>query len=75
VDRKVWAIVFAAAAVCAILLAHFYAVGNGFCLGPHVESFDAGCRSDEMALGLEIGATILVALAVGFWTGRTRPRV
>lgn len=69
-DRKVWAIVFTAAAVCAILLARFYAAGNGFCLGHHIESFDAGCRSDEMALLLEMGATILVALAVGFWTVR-----
>jgi hypothetical protein len=121
-DRKAWAIVFAAAAVCAILLARFYAAGNGFCLGPHVnatdpvliqrskayyatlppdkqkaylaspklppdvkvalsgiappqnasiaQSIDAECWAAEMTVGLEMGATILVALAVGFWTVR-----
>jgi hypothetical protein len=30
------------------------------------------CRPQEVALGLEIGATILAALAVGLWTARAK---
>lgn len=73
VDRRTTAVVFAAAAVCAILLARFYAAGNGVCLGPHMDFIDERCRSAEMTVGLEILATVLAAFAVGFWTARRKP--
>lgn len=72
-DRRTWAIVFGAAAVCAVLLARFYAAGNGVCLGSHISGIDEACGSAEMTVGLEMGATLLAAIAFGFWTSR-RPR-
>ena len=42
-------------------------------LWPIVQEHEAFCHSKETALGLEIAATILLALAVSAWTARGVP--
>lgn len=85
--NKTWALICAAIAVCAVILARFIASGNLRCFQPippahggigdldsvlQTVRFHEGCHDPLWAFWLEIGATILAALAVGFWTARRR---
>ena len=62
------AIVCAAGAIIAIIVAHWLQTHYG-CLH-YTALYREICGIARLRLGLEIGATILGALAIGFWTAK-----
>jgi hypothetical protein len=73
-NRKVWAIVFAIAAVCAVMIAWFppTVYSQSSTAWEKTTFIYSEPAHTGWVVALIIGATILAALAVGFWTGRRR---
>ena len=68
--RSVFWIAFIALAFCAILASRYYGEGHVLCFMQPYFWIDNDCYVAEVILSLEISATVLAALALGFWTAR-----